>query len=88
MANCLKITPESGIKFATYDALKPVFCDDAKCPQIYERFLCGSFAGLMAQTSVYPLEIAKTRMALGYTGQYRGIMHCLGDAVKTNGTYV
>jgi len=34
---------------------------------------------------VYPLEIAKTRLAVCSAGTYRGLVHCLFDAVQREG---
>ncbi|KAH7983416.1 hypothetical protein HPB52_011769 [Rhipicephalus sanguineus] len=41
---------------------------------IFERFFAGSLAGSIAQTSIYPMEVLKTRLALRKTGQYKGIV--------------
>lgn len=38
------------------------------------RFIAGACAGGISQTSIYPLEVLKTRLALRKTGQYEGIM--------------
>lgn len=38
------------------------------------RFIAGACAGCISQTSIYPLEVLKTRLALRKTGQYDGIM--------------
>lgn len=38
------------------------------------RFLAGACAGGISQTTIYPLEVLKTRLALRKTGQYKGIL--------------
>jgi hypothetical protein len=40
----------------------------------------GAVAGVSAQAAIYPLEVAKTRLALAETGEYRGIADCLRRA--------
>lgn len=37
------------------------------------RFVAGACAGGISQTTIYPLEVLKTRLALRKTGQYKGI---------------
>ncbi len=41
----------------------------------------------MGQVLVYPLEIAKTRLALCKPGHYRGALHCIGQIVKMEGPF-
>ena len=56
--NVLKIAPESAIKFGAYDFLKRMVRGEADRElQLYERFLCGSLAGGISQTVIYPLEV-------------------------------
>ncbi|KAI1289844.1 Calcium-binding mitochondrial carrier protein SCaMC-3 [Halotydeus destructor] len=45
---------------------------------IYERFLAGAMAGGLSQSVIYPMEVLKTRLCLGKTGQYTGMV----DAAK------
>ena len=56
--NVIKIAPESAIKFGAYDALKRlVRGNDDRELALYERFACGSMAGGISQTVIYPLEV-------------------------------
>ena len=66
-ANGLKIAPESAFKFMSYDLLKKYTCVYPDNPRMYERFIAGGLAGAISQTAIYPLEIAKTRLALSST---------------------
>ncbi|XP_043095805.1 calcium-binding mitochondrial carrier protein SCaMC-2-B isoform X6 [Puntigrus tetrazona] len=52
---------------------------------ILERLVAGSLAGAFAQSSIYPMEVLKTRLALGRTGQYSGIMDCAKYIFKKEG---
>ena len=56
--NVVKIAPESAIKFGAYDILKRLVRGNADRElQVYERFICGSLAGGISQTVIYPLEV-------------------------------
>ncbi|XP_026866055.1 calcium-binding mitochondrial carrier protein SCaMC-2-B isoform X2 [Electrophorus electricus] len=74
--NVLKIAPESAIKFMAYEQIKRVIGSNQETLGILERLVAGSLAGVIAQSSIYPMEVLKTRLALGKTGQYSGIMDC------------
>ncbi|EDV28178.1 uncharacterized protein TRIADDRAFT_21490 [Trichoplax adhaerens] len=74
--NVLKIAPESAIKFLAYEQAKRLL--NPKDPtqlSIKQRLVAGSLAGFISQTSIYPMEVLKTRLALATTGMYRGIWH-------------
>jgi len=74
--NVLKIAPESAIKFAAYEQIKKLLTDDPRQISVVERFAAGSTAGAIAQTCIYPMEVIKTRLAVGKTGQYKGLLDC------------
>ena len=84
-ANVVKIVPESAIKFWTYDAVKRFICRDFSAPTARERLLAGAAAGAASCIAIYPLEVAKTRMAVAAAGQYQGIIHCLQRTVAAEG---
>lgn len=78
--NCVKITPEMAIKLFVFDMLKKSLANDSSNITFTERLLSGSVAGLLSQTTVYPLEVVRTRMAVGAPvgeAPYRGIMDCI-----------
>ncbi|XP_055934324.1 calcium-binding mitochondrial carrier protein SCaMC-2-like [Argiope bruennichi] len=84
--NALKIAPETAIKFAAYEQLKSLIRGDTDRElQIYERFLAGSIAGGIAQSSIYPLEVLKTRLALRKTGQYKSAWDAVCKIYRTEG---
>ncbi|XP_075434617.1 mitochondrial adenyl nucleotide antiporter SLC25A25 isoform X1 [Ascaphus truei] len=74
--NVIKIAPESAIKFMAYEQIKRLIGSDQVTLRIHERLVAGSLAGAIAQSSIYPMEVLKTRMALRRTGQYQGMMDC------------
>ena len=83
--NVIKIMPESAIKFFAYEEFKKNIVSDPKNVQIHERFLAGALAGVTAQTTIYPLEVVKTRLAVARRGEYRGITHCLMKTMEIEG---
>ncbi|ERE71227.1 calcium-binding carrier protein SCaMC-2-like protein [Cricetulus griseus] len=74
--NVIKIAPESAIKFMAYEQMKRLVGSDQETLRIHERLVAGSLAGAIAQSSIYPMEVLKTRMALRKTGQYSGMLDC------------
>jgi len=72
-ANVVKVAPENATRFFMYEHLKSIICVTPDKPSISERFMCGAGAGAVAQFSIYPLEITKTRLALAQTGELNGI---------------
>ncbi|XP_066927261.1 mitochondrial adenyl nucleotide antiporter SLC25A24-B-like [Clytia hemisphaerica] len=85
--NCIKIAPESSIKFFAYEYMKSwLRLQDGRVqlgPR--ERFMAGSSAGIISQTSIYPMEVIKTRLALGKTGQYKNLVDCAKTILRTDG---
>eukprot|EP00899_Mesostigma_viride_P027305 jgi/Mesvir1/775/Mv17374-RA.1 len=84
-ANCIKIVPESAVKFLAYDSLKHLVSQDPDRPGPAGRFIAGAAAGMISQGAVYPLEVAKTRLALAPAGMYRGIGGCLAAMWRAEG---
>ncbi|XP_068878601.1 mitochondrial adenyl nucleotide antiporter SLC25A24 isoform X2 [Aphelocoma coerulescens] len=83
--NVVKIAPETAIKFWAYEQYKKILTrEDGKLGTV-ERFVSGSLAGATAQTSIYPMEVLKTRLAVGKTGQYSGMFDCAKKILKREG---
>ncbi|VDL90185.1 unnamed protein product [Schistocephalus solidus] len=59
--NCIKIAPESAIKFQTYELFKKIIRGDRRDPYValHEKFLAGAMAGATAQTLIYPMEVRR-----------------------------
>ncbi|KAA8584674.1 hypothetical protein FQN60_008459 [Etheostoma spectabile] len=83
--NVIKIAPESAIKFMAYEQIKRLIGSDQETLGITERLVAGSLAGASAQSSIYPMEVLKTRLALGRTGQYSGIVDCAKHIFQKEG---
>lgn len=43
----------------------------------FQKFLSGTLAGFAAQTTIYPMEVLKTRLALRKTGEFKSISDCV-----------
>uniref|UniRef100_A0A6Q2Y906 EF-hand domain-containing protein n=1 Tax=Esox lucius TaxID=8010 RepID=A0A6Q2Y906_ESOLU len=85
--NVLKIAPETAIKFWAYEQIKTLLRGSEKRGplKVHERFVAGSLAGATAQTAIYPMEVLKTRLTLGKTGQYGGVLDCARQILQREG---
>ncbi|KAM9337875.1 calcium-binding mitochondrial carrier protein SCaMC-2-B isoform 2-T2 [Symphorus nematophorus] len=83
--NVIKIAPESAIKFMAYEQIKRIIGSNQETLGISERLVAGSLAGAIAQSSIYPMEVLKTRLALRKTGQYSGILDCAKHIFQKEG---
>ncbi|XP_042365341.1 calcium-binding mitochondrial carrier protein SCaMC-2-B isoform X2 [Plectropomus leopardus] len=83
--NVIKIAPESAIKFMAYEQIKRLIGSNHETLGITERLVAGSLAGVIAQSSIYPMEVLKTRLALRKTGQYSGILDCAKQICQKEG---
>jgi hypothetical protein len=66
--NCIKIIPESSLKFFVYEHLKSVIMNSKDIQNSSEikgteRFVAGAMAGAISSAAIYPLEVIKTRLA-------------------------
>jgi len=77
--------PESGVKFWAYDSVKLFVCADPRKPRVVERLLAGGIAGAASCIAIYPLEVAKTRLAVASPGTYEGVAHCMRSTVRAEG---
>ncbi|XP_047236302.1 calcium-binding mitochondrial carrier protein SCaMC-2-A [Girardinichthys multiradiatus] len=83
--NIIKIAPESALKFMAYEQIKRLIGSDKETLSILERFVAGSSAGVIAQSTIYPMEVLKTHLALRKTGQYAGISDCAKQIFRKEG---
>lgn len=66
--NCLKIFPESAIKFLSYETSKRAFAKyvdhvhDSRDISGTSRFISGGIGGITSQLAIYPVETLKTRL--------------------------
>ncbi|XP_021762422.1 calcium-binding mitochondrial carrier protein SCaMC-1-like [Chenopodium quinoa] len=64
--NVVKVAPESAIRFYTYELLKGVIMDARGGEKAdiggMGRLVAGGLAGAVAQTTIYPIDLVKTRL--------------------------
>lgn len=66
--NCIKIFPESAIKFLSYEMSKRAFAkyvdevSDSRDISGLSRFISGGIGGITSQLAIYPVETLKTRL--------------------------
>ncbi|KAI4820689.1 hypothetical protein KUCAC02_028660 [Chaenocephalus aceratus] len=63
-----------------------LICNEKQTLGILDRFVAGSLAGVLAQSTIYPMEVLKTRLALRKTGQYSSISDCAKQIFRREGT--
>uniref|UniRef100_A0A6G1SC43 Calcium-binding mitochondrial carrier protein SCaMC-1 n=1 Tax=Aceria tosichella TaxID=561515 RepID=A0A6G1SC43_9ACAR len=84
--NVVKIAPETAIKFMAYEQAKRKIRGDSEQElNMRQRFLAGAFAGVFSQSVIYPMEVLKTRLVLGRTGDHRGIWDCAKKILRKEG---
>lgn len=83
--NVLKIAPETALKFTAYEQYKKLLSSEGGKVQTHQRFMAGSLAGATSQSAIYPMEVMKTRLALGKTGQYSGMFDCAKKILRKEG---
>lgn len=83
--NVIKIAPETAIKLTCNDRIKRLVCEDIEEITPGQRMLSGALAGAVAQFSIYPLELVRTRLAVCPMGTYRGIWDCWRQIVRKEG---
>uniref|UniRef100_A0A7S4HYR1 Mitochondrial carrier protein n=1 Tax=Odontella aurita TaxID=265563 RepID=A0A7S4HYR1_9STRA len=82
-ANCLKVAPTRGVQFLAFESFKARLVEWKRQSQgldadadvslaPWERLVAGGFAGMIASSMVYPLEVVKTMLTM-YPGKYPGI---------------
>ena len=82
-ANCLKVAPTRGVQFFAFESFKKKLVSFKKASMgldedadvvltPLERLVAGGFAGMIASSMVYPIEVVKTMLTM-YPGKYNGI---------------
>mmetsp|Transcript_17202 Transcript_17202/g.47720 ORF Transcript_17202/g.47720 Transcript_17202/m.47720 type:complete len:338 (+) Transcript_17202:113-1126(+) len=92
-ANCLRIVPNSAVKFLTYEHFSREIMDyRAKFDGRGEmtplmRLAAGAGAGIIAMSATYPLDMVRGRLTVqeGKGGQYKGIWHAASVIMREEG---
>jgi len=75
VAACVRLGPQSAIKFYAFDELQTKF-GNGKPLLGWKRTVCGSTAGVISQVLTYPLDVIRTRITVDpkkYTGIFSGL---------------
>ena len=81
-ANIMKAMPEVGVKFLAFEQFA---CSDPKRKSLMDLLASGAAAGFASTLIIYPLEVAKTRMALAPHGYYSSVFECLRTTIRCEG---
>nr|XP_053642948.1 mitochondrial coenzyme A transporter SLC25A42-like [Cherax quadricarinatus] len=89
----LGVIPYAGTSFAIYETLKKKFkaYSERDKPNPLERMMFGAVAGIIGQSSSYPLDIVRRRMqtanVTGNGNSYKTIMGTLAKVYREEGLY-
>lgn len=94
-ANCLKVAPTRGVQFFAFENFKLRLVkwkrnrlglseDSEVSLTPIERLVAGGFAGMIASSIVYPIEVVKTMLTM-YPGKYAGINAAFRGVLKEVG---
>jgi len=92
-ANCVRIVPNSAVKFFTYEHLSREIVDHYRettgkgemTPIL--RLMAGAGAGIVAMSATYPLDMVRGRLTVqeGTASQYKGIVHATQVIIQEEG---
>jgi solute carrier family 25 phosphate transporter 23/24/25/41 len=86
-ANVIKVAPEKALKFMTFEALKRVFATHDYDLTPMQLFLCGAISGVVTHTTLFPLDVVKTRLAGSQKSRYTGIRDLLSKMMRQEGKF-
>lgn len=77
LTNCIRVVPKSGVQFMSFNWAKR-FTDS--------NFMAGGVSGLITASSLYPLELVRTRLSVQKNKlKYNGIIDCSRFVYKNQG---
>nr|CAH7741725.1 unnamed protein product [Callosobruchus chinensis] len=81
------VMPYAGVSFFMYDTLKRMYkdVDDSSQPPPWVQLCFGAVAGMLGQTSSYPLDIVRRRMQTDIEGRYRSLVGTLSFVYRREG---
>ncbi|KAI6230416.1 Mitochondrial coenzyme A transporter SLC25A42 [Aphelenchoides fujianensis] len=80
------VVPYAGSSFFTYETLKLLYHEETnKQPNALVKLAFGAFAGLVGQSSSYPLDIVRRRMQTGRVPPGQGVFRTLYEIALNEG---
>eukprot|EP00931_Biecheleriopsis_adriatica_P038195 TRINITY_DN21906_c0_g1_i1.p1 TRINITY_DN21906_c0_g1~~TRINITY_DN21906_c0_g1_i1.p1 ORF type:complete len:285 (+),score=23.83 TRINITY_DN21906_c0_g1_i1:38-892(+) len=80
LTTIVRETPSMGLYFTTYEAISRAWGKSSAV-----SFFAGGCAGAIAWTSIYPLDVIKTRWSTAPPGTYSSLRHCFTSSVAQEG---
>eukprot|EP01133_Synstelium_polycarpum_P016692 gene16692-19843_t len=94
-ANVLKVSPNSAIRFFTYEICKNKFTGNNSAQRLSgsQTMVAGAMAGFTSTLCTYPLDVIRTRLSLQGSStdtcygalRYKGVVHCLQKTFAEEG---
>jgi solute carrier family 25 phosphate transporter 23/24/25/41 len=87
-ANCMKAGPELALVFwlrTVFMTIIEPYVETLWCGGLIANFWSSALAGAIAQCVLYPLETAKTRIAVANAGEYNGLFDCVRQGYRRGG---
>lgn len=82
-AACIRLGPQSAIKFYAYEELVKRVCG-GKAPAGVQRTVLGALSGVISQVMTYPLDVIRTRITVDPV-KYHGIFGTAATMIKEEG---
>ncbi|MAW08550.1 MAG: hypothetical protein CME61_09775 [Halobacteriovoraceae bacterium] len=83
--NCLRVVPESAIRYTTFDSSKN-YLKKLEINDNLNYFISGSISGIIASCIVYPLETIRTKItAQSNNNLYLNYLDCIKKSYLKNG---
>mmetsp|Transcript_30652 Transcript_30652/g.78712 ORF Transcript_30652/g.78712 Transcript_30652/m.78712 type:complete len:322 (-) Transcript_30652:669-1634(-) len=86
--NCVRIIPNSAVKFFAYEHISSAFMNMGSDGQItpLTRLAAGACAGIIAMSATYPLDMVRGRLTVQEgTGMYNGMWHATKTIMREEG---
>ena len=84
--NCIRIFPDKAIQFYVFEKTKQYLQEKTGVGKNLSYLLAGSTAGACAYSTVYPLEVIRSKLSIQRTeGIYSGFWQCMRKSVRDRG---